>query len=177
MDPSVGGPPGVSQSSPGAAPSTGPQLGAAPGSAGDGASPGVSTAAGEAGQPPAAAVVALQAPEPGAAVPEVANSVLTLREEIEQGNIPTPGLFDWGTWQLWASRTLLARPVSGVRPVLRLSRPRAEKRARKSKKKQIFRLFWGPDSGPTFNYHSTQRDGNWAQNPAPIRENQRAQVL
>ena len=66
---------------------------------------------------------------------------------------------------------------AAAQAVLRLSRPRAEKRAAKIKKKHIFRLFWGPGSGPTFNYHSTQRDGNWAQNPAPIRENQRAQVL
>ena len=101
MDPNAGPDAGDFQSLPDSAGPAGPQLGAAPGSAGDGASPGVSTAAGEAAQPPAAAAGALQAPESGEAVPEVAGSVLSLREEIEQGNIPAPGLFDWGTWQLW----------------------------------------------------------------------------
>ena len=101
MDPSVGVPPGVSTSSPGAEPPTGPQLVAAPGSTGVGASPGASTAAGEAAQPPAAARAAPSAPATGDSVPEVADSTLSLIEEIDRGNISPPGLFDWGAWQLW----------------------------------------------------------------------------
>ena len=46
-----------------------------------------------------------QAPAAGAApaIGEVADSTLTLAEEIEAGNIPVPGLLDWGSWQLWRS--------------------------------------------------------------------------
>ena len=45
----------------------------------------------------------VQAPAAGAAqaIGEVADSTLTLAEEIEAGSIPTPGLLDWSAWQLW----------------------------------------------------------------------------
>ena len=36
-------------------------------------------------------------------IAEVADSTLTLLEEIEAGSIPTPGLLDWVSWQLWRS--------------------------------------------------------------------------
>ena len=94
-----------------------------------------------------------------------------------------PGLACWdclACWAWWLGLPAdwlprLRRRGAGGAPAV--AAPGRKKGTKIKKNKQIFGLFWGPDSGPTFNYHSTQRDGNWAQNPAPIRENQRAQVL
>ena len=49
-------------------------------------------------------------------VPEVADSTLSLIDEIEAGNIPDPGLIDWSVWLLW-------RAGAGREP----PRPRGEK--------------------------------------------------
>ena len=102
MDPMAGPDAGDFQSLPDSPGQPGPQLGVAPGSAG-GASPGADAAALDAApQTEAVTPGPPPAPEAGArAFPEVDGSTLTLREEIDLGNVETPGLLDWGSWQFW----------------------------------------------------------------------------
>ena len=89
MDSTAGTDAGDFQSLPDAPAPAGPQMGAAPGNAGDGVSPGAVGAAREPAPPTAAAPSPPPAPEAGVrpAFPEVDGSTLTLIEEIETGSI------------------------------------------------------------------------------------------
>ena len=103
MDSTAGPDAGDFQSLPDSPGPAGPQLGAAPGNAGDGVSPGAAGTVRDAA-PPTVAATPGPPPAPAArapAFPEVEGSSLTLREEIDTGNVELPGLLDWGAWQFW----------------------------------------------------------------------------